>query len=75
MKIKVELTKPQYLLLMDALGDHFMSLDAMHGSGNSQTKDMKMLERIIQKLIEARFHSHPQWPINTKSEKVCNDPS
>ncbi len=66
MKIKIELTKPQYLLLMDAIGDHFMSLDAMHGPGNSQTKDMKMLERIILKLFQARFHNHPHWPINTK---------
>ena len=52
-KIKIELTEPQYHLLMLAIHDHGMSLDAIANSADRQTNKLKMLERITQKLINA----------------------
>ena len=54
MKIKIELTEPQYHLLMDAINDHGLSLDAMANSADRQTNKLRMLDRITQKLINAR---------------------
>lgn len=56
-KIKIELTKPQYHLLMEAIHDHGLSLDAIANSQYPQKRELKMLERIKQKLINSRYEA------------------
>ena len=53
MKIKIELTEPQCEILMDAINDHVLSLDAIANSDDRQTNKLRMLDRITQKLVNA----------------------
>ncbi len=53
MKIKIELTESQYFLLLDANNEAHLALDDIDNSDYSQSKNLKMLDRIAQKLINA----------------------
>lgn len=53
MKIKIELTEPQYFLLLDAIHDHQMSLDAIDNSDAPQWRNRMLLTRIAMKLKRA----------------------
>lgn len=52
-KIKIELTEPQYFLLLDAIHDHAMSLDDIAASDYPQWRNINMLTRIKIKLKRA----------------------
>ncbi len=53
MKIKIELTEPQYFLLLDAIHDHHMTLDAIDNSDGPQWRNRMLLARIAMKLKRA----------------------
>jgi hypothetical protein len=54
MKIKIELTEPQYFLLREAIQDHVHSLDAIDNMDIPQLRKLNMLNLITLKLINAR---------------------